>query len=87
MSEKKPKDTRCSRCRFYLELPAPFHYEKDGYPDGVTVYGFCTKDTVRRSTFYPVYLPDGGACDAFKSMTRQSKQADSPVDGQMCMEV
>ena len=59
-------DTRCSKCAHYAELKSPFHYEKNGYPIGVTVYGFCGKQAIKMFSFYPVYLPDGGICKEFK---------------------
>lgn len=58
--------TRCEGCKFYLPLTEPFQYEKTGYPQGVTVYGFCAKDAAWRGSFYPVYLPDGGVCKSFQ---------------------
>lgn len=86
-ASEKPKETRCDGCRHYIPLAEPFHYEKSGYPQGVTVYGFCSKDVTRNFAFYPVYLPDGGICDAFKPKPKQGKKPEQPVDGQMCMEV
>ena len=65
--------TRCEQCKLYAELKEPFHYEKLGYPEGVTVYGFCTKDIKRLQFFYPVYLPDGGVCKAFVKKTQHTK--------------
>lgn len=59
------KECRCEQCAYYVKLEEPYHYEKDGYKDGVTVYGFCVKDVRRNFCFYPVYLPDDGACKAF----------------------
>ena len=59
-------ETRCEKCKHYAALAVPFHYVKDGYPVGVTVYGFCAKDAKSRFVFYPVYLPDGGVCKDFK---------------------
>lgn len=87
MEDNKTTAAHCEKCRSFLPLQAPFHYEKSGYPDGVTVYGFCTKDVTRNSYFYPVYIPDGGTCKSFKGMVRQNKQAVTSVDGQMYLEV
>ena len=65
----REEPSRCSQCGFFVELKAPFHYEKEGYPEGVTVYGFCSKDVTRNFYFYPVYLPDGGICKSFKKLS------------------
>lgn len=59
-------ETRCGQCKHFAQLAVPFHYSKDGYPDGITVHGFCAKDVQRSFNFYPVYLPDSGVCKAFK---------------------
>lgn len=72
-------DTRCGQCQLYAPLAAPFHYAKSGYPEGVTVYGFCAKDASSRFTFYPVYLPDGGQCKAFKKAKASHKEVDINV--------
>lgn len=63
-------DARCGQCRHYAPLRTPFRYGESGYPDDVTGYGFCTKNTVFRSSFYPVYLPDGGQCKDFEYIQR-----------------
>ena len=68
-------ETRCEKCKYFAALVEPYHYKKDGYPDGVTVYGFCAKDAERRFIFYPVYLPDGGACREFKRRTKEEVKA------------
>lgn len=61
--------TRCARCQLFAELKKPFHLEMPGYPDGVTVYGFCAKDAGPSVvSFYPVYIPDGGICKHFKKI-------------------
>lgn len=73
---KEENVTRCGMCQNYLELAEPFHYEKSGYPEGVTVYGFCAKDARSRGGFYPVYLPDGGKCITY----RKKKEAKSSHD-------
>lgn len=60
------QETRCGRCQFYAELKEPFHYDANGYPDGVTIYGFCAKgNSPLVSRFYPVYLPNGGVCKSY----------------------
>lgn len=64
--QKEQKPTRCDGCANYAGLKEPYHYEKEGYPQGVTVYGFCAKNVRSMFSFYPVYLPDGGVCTAFK---------------------
>lgn len=71
MADEETKATRCGNCQNYAALAEPFHYEKAGYPEGVTVYGFCTKDAKARGVFYPVYLPDGGICKIFKGRRQQ----------------
>lgn len=64
-------ETRCGQCEHYAELKTPFHYKLAGYPDGVTVYGFCGKNArAIVSTFFPVYLPDGGVCKVFTPLTK-----------------
>ena len=84
MEEKK---TRCEQCKHYAPLAMPFHYEKLGYPVGVTVYGFCTKNAAQRSSFYPVYIPDGGVCTDYAKKSQRGKKPDSPIEGQMKLEV
>lgn len=84
---KADETKSCEQCRLYAKLQEPFHYEKLGYPDGVTVYGFCTKDINRLHSFYPVYLPDGGSCNDFICKSQNVKQHTQPVDGQLCIEV
>lgn len=59
-------EIRCERCAHYAKLENQFHYDKDGYKEGVTVWGFCAKDVKRSFHFYPVYVPDGGVCKDFK---------------------
>lgn len=58
-------ETRCERCEYYAKSEEPFHYDSNGYPDGITVYGFCGKDARSRYVFFPVYQPDGVACKSF----------------------
>lgn len=79
-------ETRCEQCKLYAKLQEPFHYERQGYPEGVTVYGFCTKDIKRLHSFYPIYLSDGGVCKAFLPKIKYRKQTSQPVDGQLNME-
>lgn len=79
------KECRCDRCAHYIKLEVPYHYEKDGYPDGVTVYGFCAKDVRRNFAFYPVYLPDGGVCKAFKHKGGAKSTSDGEMSGQIVM--
>ena len=69
-------DTRCGKCRHYAELKEPFHYEKDGYKEGVTVFGFCGKNVTKTFFLYPVYLPDGGVCKEFKGKKNIRSEAD-----------
>lgn len=58
--------TRCGQCQHYAELKEPFHYEAEGYPVGITVYGFCGKSAEPAiNHFFPVYLPDGGVCNDY----------------------
>ena len=60
------QSTRCSQCQLYAELKEPFHYDAPGYPEGVTVHGFCSKDNSPWvSKFYPIYLPNGGVCKSY----------------------
>lgn len=59
-------EANCEKCKHYAKLEHPFQYAKSGYPDGVTVYGFCGKNATKSFSFYPVYIPDGGACKEFK---------------------
>lgn len=75
-------ETRCGTCRYYIELPVPYKYEKDGYPDGITVYGFCTKATQARGVFFPVYIPDGGVCKDYKK-SYPAKKKTANCDMQM----
>lgn len=76
---------RCERCKYYAKLKAPYHYEKDGYKDGVTVYGFCTKNA-KLFSFYPVYIPDGGVCKDFCGMLDGTQKPQTePVEGQMTL--
>lgn len=56
----------CGKCAHYAELKAPFHYVKEGYPDGITVYGFCGYKVKSTFSFYPVYISEGGVCKTFK---------------------
>lgn len=69
-------ETRCGLCRHYIELSVPYRYDKVGYPDGVTVYGFCAKNAQRTGSFYPVYLPDGGVCRDFLGAVKRKKPCD-----------
>jgi hypothetical protein len=58
--------TRCAQCQNYAELKEPFHFKMDGYSETITVYGFCAKAAGPAvSTFYPVFLPDGGVCKSY----------------------
>lgn len=77
--------TPCEQCRRYAPLQDPFHYECNGYPEGVTVYGFCTKDIGRLRSFYPVYIPDSGStCDDYLQKPHIKKTIE-PVNGQLYM--
>lgn len=69
-------DTRCGGCAYYAPLQTPFHFVKAGYPEGVTVYGFCAKNAASNLSFYPVYLPDGGQCKGFKKAIVSHKEDD-----------
>lgn len=75
--------TSCEQCKLFIELKEPFCYEKTGYPQGVTVYGFCTKDIHRLNNLYPVYIPDGGVCGDF---VRDPKKPDPPPNVQLVIE-
>lgn len=55
-------ETRCGGCKHYAELKEPFRYKKDGYKEGIIVFGFCGKNAPKTFSLYPVYLPDGGVC-------------------------
>ena len=74
----KPKknftqETRCDHCKHYLQLGEPYHYEVNGYRDGVTVFGFCcVKATM--FIFYPIYIEDGGVCEYFSASKCQKKR-------------
>lgn len=78
------KEVRCEQCTYYAKLETPFHYEKDGYPDGVTVWGFCAKDVKRSFGFYPVYVPDGGVCKEFMRKSTRNTSIDT-VNGQITL--
>lgn len=71
-------DTRCGSCEHYALLATPFHYGKEGYPKGVTIYGFCTK-SASNSSFYPVYLPDGGQCKDYKQISKRNAEGQVQV--------
>lgn len=64
----------CGQCRHYIELQEPYRYDKAGYLDGVTVYGFCAKAVIARGVFFPVYIPDAGACKDFKRLPRAPRE-------------
>ena len=55
------EEKTCTTCKHYAGLAQPFSFEKAGYMQPVTVYGFCSKDTRARGCFYPVYIPDSGS--------------------------
>lgn len=66
--------SRCEQCEHYLELKTPFHYELEGYPNGVIIYGFCAKNGRSRvNTYHPVYIPDGGVCQSFSERKETEK--------------
>lgn len=70
-------ETTCGGCRHYIELPAPYHFERPEYlnmPEGMTVHGFCAKDTYARGIFYPVYIPESTACKAFEKPPRAARK-------------
>lgn len=67
------KECRCEQCAHYAKLEAPFHYKKEGYTDGVTIYGFCGKNVDVSTTMYPVYIPDGGVCAEFRAINGPKK--------------
>ncbi len=78
-------ECRCERCKYYARFETPYHYEYREYPDGITVYGCCGKDAARSFSLYPVYLPDGGVCKAFKKKSG-IKAETIPQEGQISME-
>ena len=84
----KPKknfeqETRCDHCKHYLQLGEPYHYEVNGYKDGVTVFGFCGKNS-GSFRFYPVYIPDGGVCKDFCAK-KYSKKRNDPQTSQLML--
>lgn len=78
-------ETRCDRCKHYAKLEEPYHYDAHGYPEGVTVPGFCGKDAKNSFRFYPVYLPDGGVCKGF-SAKKGIKRHVEPKENQLMLE-
>lgn len=78
------KECWCEQCAHYVKLESPYHYEKDGYPDGVTVYGFCAKDVRRNFYFYPVYIQNGGVCKGFMRKSARNTSIDT-VSGQITL--
>lgn len=77
------QETRCDHCKHYLPLGEPYHYEANGYQDGVTVFGFCGKNA-GLFRFYPVYIPDGGVCKDF-SAQKYSKKRNGPQASQLML--
>lgn len=75
----KMHETRCERCKYYAISEEPFHYDSNGYPDGITVYGFCGKDARNRYVFFPVYQPDGVACKSFIRIKGKKRELESQV--------
>lgn len=57
-------DNNCYSCKWFLDLKKPHTYPCNGYPEGVTVHGFCSKDE-KTFSFYPVYIPYG-VCKNYK---------------------
>lgn len=77
--------TRCDRCKHYAKLEEPYHYDAHGYPEGVTVYGFCGKSAKATFAFYPIYIPDGGVCKDF-SRKKGVKRGVPNQEGQLVLE-
>lgn len=77
---------RCDRCKHYAKLENPFQYDKEGYPDGIVVHGFCAKDVKRIFSFYPVYLPNGGVCKSFQRRNRIGNETTSKLENQLVLE-
>lgn len=77
---------RCEMCRHYARLENPFRYDKEGYMDGVTVFGFCAKDIKRLSSFHPVYVPDGGVCKSFQLCSRIKTETDPKSENQIVLD-
>lgn len=80
------KESRCEQCTYYAKLEAPYHYEKDGYKGGVTIYGFCAKNVAVTFSLYPVYIPNGGVCKAFKQKKGEKPISADEMRGQITME-